>query len=148
MDQMTLFKVPSFTARLREALRGNKVVNVPVAELVARAAFGDRGAGQTVNDLRTYKIEDSTSTFIESIKREGVVTPIEVSVPATHRRVHVYNGHHRLFVAEQLGIETVPVQIDPYDGFEWDEEPRRDLPWSWHDWEQRERLPLTPLHFG
>jgi hypothetical protein len=148
MDQMTLFKVPAFTARLREALRGNKVVNVPVAELVARATFGDKGRDETVDDLRTYKIKDSTPTFIDSIRREGVVNPIEVSVPVTNRRVHVYNGHHRLFVAEQLGIETVPVQVDPYDGFEWDEMPRADLPGSWHDWEQRERLPLTPLHFG
>jgi hypothetical protein len=148
MDQMTLFKVPSFPSRFREAIKGNKIINVPLAELVAHASFGDKGHNETVDELRYYKIKDSTSTFIESIKREGVVNPIEVSASRIGRHIYVHNGHHRLFVAEQVGVETVPVQIDPWGDLDWDDLPRQDLPGSWENWEQRERLPLTPLHFG
>jgi len=140
MDQMTLFDAPPFPDRLRALIKQNKIVNVPVAEFVKHAHFGDQG-DWTVDKLRTYKIDDSCPHFVESLRREGVVNPIEVGPCLT-----VWNGHHRLFVAEHIGLETVPVQRDPYGMFF--EQPRDDLPWSGEDYYQYERLPLTPLHFG
>jgi ParB-like chromosome segregation protein Spo0J len=49
----------------------------------------------------------------EAIARDGILDPLIVKVE--NGRAHVFDGNHRLAVAQRLGIPVVPVDVR-YDG--------------------------------
>jgi hypothetical protein len=92
------------------------------ANLMSREP-GPKGAEQKAEDEETlqYKLKDSqhtqsydgTSSLYDSIKRQGVHTPIFVGSSRYISRPVVTNGHHRLAAARHLNPnQFVPVEYN------------------------------------
>lgn len=69
----------------------------------------------TLNELlpgRTHLSPDRLANVREAIVEGQLLPPIMVR-PPSHGLYSVIDGNHRLAVARELGLETVPVQIAP-----------------------------------
>ena len=64
---------------------------------------------ETKQKVLNWKLEECSETFIESIRRSGIRTPIAMMDN------NVMNGHHRIAVAQHLGID---VPVDIYESFD------------------------------
>lgn len=144
--QMELFPVPAPNVRVMDALmdraikRRNRVpVRVPLDVLrVSITEFGDMAIGGDKDALADRKFSECGHEFIEDIRTNGILQPLEVSVDHERGGVSLWNGHHRFFLAEEIGLEhPIPVALE-VDWYAWD-----DLPASWADQDspyQHERL--------
>ena len=56
-----------------------------------------------------WKLKECSDTFIDSIRRAGILTPVAMMNNC------VLNGHHRIAVAQHLGID---VPVDVYETFD------------------------------
>jgi RHS repeat-associated protein len=50
--------------------------------------------------------------LVNDIKTNGVISPVEYTVKDGIK--YIVNGHHRVYIAKRLGINTIPVQEVPY----------------------------------
>ena len=80
--------------------------------------FATMNTPQTKQRVLDWKLEECAPKFIESIERIGIRGPVAIMDN------WVWNGHHRIAVAQHLGIK-VPVNIyddwDDFDnGYEWE----------------------------
>lgn len=93
-----------------------------VEKLIHTAYFGDCGSSDPLakERLMLEKIDELPQKFIDSIEKDGVLTPIEWNP----RRNAVYNGHHRLVVAYLLGI--VEIEYVENGSFELETEGQRN----------------------
>lgn len=64
---------------------------------------------ETKRIVLQWKLEECASDFIDSIREIGIKTPIAILDG------NVLNGHHRIAVAQHLGID---VPVDIYDSWE------------------------------
>jgi ParB/RepB/Spo0J family partition protein len=60
---------------------------------------------------RIYGEEDLPSAFIDSIKSQGILEPIQINSDNT-----IISGHRRWRAAKQIGLDTVPVIVCDYNG--------------------------------
>ena len=49
----------------------------------------------------------------KSISEEGIKEPVTIEVKPGSGEVEIIDGTHRLMLAEELGMETVPVSVSP-----------------------------------
>jgi len=62
-------------------------------------------------DLRNPPGTEEYERLKTSIKRYGIIEPLKIVVGEEDNLARLLNGHHRLSVAEELGFETVEVEI-------------------------------------
>lgn len=64
-----------------------------------------------------YKVLDNEdmSALIESVKSNGILTPLIVRPIEDSDEFEVISGHRRLYAATKAGLETVPAFIHPVD---------------------------------
>lgn len=55
-----------------------------------------------------YRTNEQISSLANNIMANGIESPIEISIDENGNR-ELYNGNHRLLVAEKLGLKEVPV---------------------------------------
>lgn len=63
---------------------------------------------------RRLKPELTTDEFLEDVRRNGIRTPIRVGYDS-NGVFEIVDGHHRLWAAQQLGIDEVPVVFSYWD---------------------------------
>lgn len=84
---------------------------MPLALLLANFKDGDE-LGWTVEFDRLWSQDRSMDMLATSIQETGIREPIQLGYDG-----RVWDGHHRLAVADRLGFETVPVEfvfkVDP-----------------------------------
>jgi len=54
--------------------------------------------------------------LVQSIKKEGIKTPVQVFLYEDEKRIRLGEGNHRLGVAKELGIKKIPVVFFFYKG--------------------------------
>lgn len=69
--------------------------------------MGSMDTPETKQLILDWKFDECSADFIESIATEGIVNPVAVLDDT------VLNGHHRLAVAQKIGI-PVPVNVYEY----------------------------------
>lgn len=57
--------------------------------------------------------EQEWNNFLEDIKQNGIQEKIVIDIKK-NGNISIYEGNHRLKAAEQLGFETVPVELRYY----------------------------------
>lgn len=64
-----------------------------------------------------YKVQDDEemNSLVESIKTNGILTPLIVRPIEGLEEYEVISGHRRLYAATKAGMETVPAFIHPVD---------------------------------
>ena len=62
-----------------------------------------------MDDRMGYRESDKVEKLKESIKKNGIETPIELRTNA-NGEVTINDGHHRLQIAKELGIKNIPVR--------------------------------------
>lgn len=65
---------------------------------------------ELLKDTGGYREQEYISNLKENIKKEGIKTPIEISI-GSDGQYQIDNGKHRLQIAKELGMDKVPVKL-------------------------------------
>lgn len=87
--------------------------SMPIAKLkkIRSAELGKLLADLVEDDLtKSGEWNGSFDELRESILREGILKPIDIYQFDSGERL-LGNGHHRAFLAIQLGLDSIPYQI-------------------------------------
>lgn len=77
----------------------NETENIPINDIL-----------ELLRDEGGYRKQEYVSNLRESIKKDGIKTPIEISI-GSDGQYQIDNGKHRLQIAKELGIDKVPVKL-------------------------------------
>lgn len=71
--------------------------------------FATMSSAETKQKVLDWKLEECSDKFIDSIRRLGILNPVALIYN------EVVNGHHRIAVAQHLGIE---IPVEDYNNWE------------------------------
>lgn len=104
------FRLDAFTELLEGAQGVRHVVEIPLDGLAAspvqtRAPFDPKGNGDD-------------SGLVESVRQDGVIQPLLVTLPAEGGQYRIIDGHRRAAAAREVGCRTVPCIVLTLDDVE------------------------------
>lgn len=89
---------------------------VAVADLLDRFEPGDGGSWDEEFSLLESVHARRLMDVLRSVSSHGLVNPVRLSPPGEHPE-RVVDGHHRLWAAVMLGVDSVPVTF----GYDWED---------------------------
>ncbi len=103
-----------------QTLQSKKVTPSNDVDKIEKNNYNDIAVGE-IRDVPTkemmslyngggYRTDEQISSLKESIKKNGINTPIEI-VKKPNGDYAIENGNHRLQIANELGIKEVPVKL-------------------------------------
>jgi hypothetical protein len=87
------------TSKSYKDIKLNETKNIPTNDIL-----------ELLKDEGGYRKQEYVSELKESIKKDGIKTPIEISI-GSDGQYQIDNGKHRLQIAKELGIDKVPVKL-------------------------------------
>ena len=87
------------TSKSYKDIKLNETRNIPTNDIL-----------ELLKDEGGYRKQEYVSELKESIKKDGIKTPIEISI-GPDGQYQIDNGKHRLQIAKELGIDKVPVKL-------------------------------------
>ena len=87
------------TSKSYKDIKLNETKNIPTNDIL-----------ELLKDEGGYRKQEYVSELKESIKKDGIKTPIEISI-SSDGQYQIDNGKHRLQIAKELGIDKVPVKL-------------------------------------
>lgn len=64
-----------------------------------------------------YRTEEQVLKLANNIMANGIITPIEIT-KNQNGEIEIYNGNHRLEIAEKLGLKEVPIEYNGHENIE------------------------------
>lgn len=119
-------------------LQVGDVWNQSVAEIFETWDSGDWARAGHWDETVGYKKDDEHYAELrDSIREKGFVRPLTCRRNQRTGKLMFLDGHHRLFIAEELGMLTVPIQLVADGGISHDS----------GSWRKGATIPLTnPLY--